>query len=188
MILMACGGTAPASPAAAGPPFDPIGFFVGHTQSRGVLEDRSGAPAGQIVTESEACIDANHRLHMVQQLNVRDDKPQKRIWTVWRTAPGRFAATASDMIGRADGEMNGGIFHWRWVLARSPGNPLLNVTMEQWMYRLDGGSAVIRTTISKFGFIAAEATEYFTHPADEAWPGIPAAVPGAGAAALAACR
>jgi hypothetical protein len=50
------------------------------------------------------------------------------------------------------------------VLARSPGNSLMDVTMSQWMYRLPDGSIMIRTTISKFGFIVAEVTEQFTHP------------------------
>jgi hypothetical protein len=45
----------------------------------------------------------------------------------------------------------------------SPGNPLMNVTMQQWMYRMEDGSVTIRTTVSKLGFIVAEITEQFTH-------------------------
>jgi hypothetical protein len=35
------------------------------------------------------------------------------------------------------------------------------MTMDQWMYRLDDGSVMIRTAISKFGFILAEVSEQF---------------------------
>src|SRR5208337_490508 len=70
--------------------------------------------------------------------------------------------TANDMIGTAKGQSDRRTFHWQWVWARSPGNPLMNVTMEQWMYGLRDGSALIRTTVSKLGFIVAEVTEQFT--------------------------
>jgi hypothetical protein len=139
-------------------------FFDGHTRSRGVVEDRSGAPTEEITTDSHASVDANDRLHMAQHLAFQDGTSRERNWTVWRTGPHRFAATASDMIGTASGESSGGTFHWRWVLARSPGNRLTDVTMEQWMYSLDDGSALIRTTVGKFGFILAEVTEHFSHP------------------------
>ena len=41
----------------------------------------------------------------------------------------------------------------------------MDVTMNQWMYPMDDGSVMIRTTVSKFGMIVAEVTEQFTHPA-----------------------
>ena len=33
--------------------FDPVAFFSGHTRSWGVIENRSGAPTQQIVTEGQ---------------------------------------------------------------------------------------------------------------------------------------
>jgi hypothetical protein len=33
--------------------------------------------------------------------------------------------------------------------------------MEQWMYQMDDDSLLIRTSVSKFGFILAEVTEQF---------------------------
>nr|WP_294521860.1 DUF3833 family protein [uncultured Rhodopila sp.] len=172
--LTACGGTTLHAPDAATPLFDPIVFFDGHTLSRGVVEDRSGAPTEWIVTDGRASVGTDNRLHLVQHLTYQDGKTMERTWIVWRTGPNRFNATADDMIGTAAGESDGGIFHWRWVLARSPGNPLMNVTMEQWMYGLGDGSALIRTTVSKFGFIVAEVAEQFSHP-EAAVPPAPSA-------------
>jgi hypothetical protein len=146
------------------PDFDPITFFDGHTHSWGVIEDRSGAPTGQIVTDSHGDLDATGRLRMVQHLSFHDGTTQQRDWTLWRNGQNRFEATANDMVGTAVGEVSGRIFHWQWVLARSPGNPLMNVTMNQWMYRMQDSSVTIRTTVSKLGLILAEVTEQFTHP------------------------
>jgi hypothetical protein len=150
--------------AGIGPAFDPVAFFDGHTQSWGVIESRSGAPIERIVTDGHGWINAANQLRMVQRLSFQDGKTQERNWTVWRTGPDRFEATANDMVGSVAGEADGGTFHWQWVLARSPGNALLNVTMNQWMYRVDDGSVMIRTTVTKFGVIVAEVTERFTHP------------------------
>jgi hypothetical protein len=143
------------------PPFDPMAFFEGHTHSWGVIESRSGAPTESVVTDSHADIDATNRLHMAQHLAFQDGTMQQRDWVLWRSGPNQFEATANDMVGVAKGETDGRMFHWQWVLARSPGNPLMNVTMNQWMYRMQDGSVTIRSTVSKLGFIVAEVTEQF---------------------------
>jgi hypothetical protein len=65
------------------------------------------------------------------------------------------------MVGEAHGVAAGRVFHWSWVLALSPGNPLKNVVMDQWMYLYGGGTMMNRTTISKLGIIAAEVSEQF---------------------------
>lgn len=144
-----------------GSAFDPMEFFDGHTHSWGVIEGRSGAPTEPIVTDSHGWTDAANRLRMIQHLSFQDGRTQDRDWTLWRTGSGRFEATANDMVGTAKGEVDGRMFHWQWVLARSPGNMLMDVTMNQWMYRLEDGSVMIRTTVTKLGIIVAEVSEQF---------------------------
>ncbi len=163
-LASACAAEPVRRNAAVEPGFDPIAFFDGHTRSRGVIESRSGAPTEQIITDGIAQQDSAGRLHMAQTLTSPDGTTQRRDWVLWRTGPDTFDATANDMDGTARGESTGRMFHWSWVWARSPGNPLMNVTMNQWMYPMDDGSVTIRTTVSKFGFIVAEVTEQFTHP------------------------
>ena len=153
-----------------GPAFDPITFFTGHTHSWGVIEDRSGAPTEAIETDSQARVDATGHLRMTQHLIYQDGKTQERTWTMWRAAPDQFQATANDMLGTADGRSDGRVFHWQWVLARSPGNPLMNVTMEQWMYCLPDSTVLIRTTVSKLNVILVEVTEHFAHADGSATP------------------
>ncbi len=160
-------------------PFDPVAFFDGHVRSRGVMEDRSGAPTGWIVTDCVGHKDGQGGLRMVQHLSFQDATAQERVWQVRRSGPGRFEATASDMVGSALGDTSGGAFHWRWVLARAPGERPFDVTMDQWIYPLGDGSVMIRSTISKFGFILSEVSERFAHVLDAP---VAAAVPGAGEA------
>ena len=163
LVLAAC-APKPSTPAGSGPPFDPLAFFDGHTHSWGVIESRDGAPTEWVVTDSHGERDGAGRLHMVQHLSMQDGTTRQRDWSLWRSGPDHFDATANDMVGTAKGQSEGNIFHWQWVLARSPGNSLMDVTMTQWMYRLADGSVMIRSTVSKFGIIVAEVTEQFTHP------------------------
>ncbi|WP_428483488.1 DUF3833 family protein [Rhodopila sp.] len=143
--------------------FDPLIFFNGQIRSWGVVESRSGAPTGWVMTQCAGHDDGPDRLHMVQHLSFENSSPQDRRWTLWRTGPNRFEATANDMVGSAKGESVGRAFHWQWVLARFPGERPFDVTMNQWMYQLDDGSVMIRTTISKLGIILAEVSEQFAH-------------------------
>jgi len=160
--LLGCSSPLPVSSVgAAGPAFDPIRFFTGHVRSWGVLEDRSGQPTSIVQTDCTGQTDGPDGLRMTQRLTVGQDAPVTREWRMRRVLPGRFEATANDMVGTAAGEASGRAFHWQWTLALSPGNALKNVTMEQWWYLLDDGSMLNRTTVSKLGYIAAEVTEHF---------------------------
>ena len=150
-----------ALPGGSGPAFDPIAFFNGHTHSWGVIEARSGQPGQWVVTDSEGQVDVDGLLRMVQHLSFQDGSKQRRDWILRRVGTDKYNATANDMVGTAKGQSDGRIFHWQWVLARSPGNGLMNVTMNQWMYHMEDGTVTIRTTISKLGIIVAEVTEQF---------------------------
>lgn len=163
MGLLGCGRALPVGDfRSTAPAIDPIRFFTGHVVSWGVLENRSGEPTSIVRTD---CVGetGDGTLRMTQRLTIGQDAPVTRTWTMRRAGPGRYEATANDMVGVATGEAAGRAFHWTWTLATSPGNPLKNVTMDQWWYLLDDGSMLNRTTIRKLGAIVAEVSEHFAH-------------------------
>lgn len=161
VVLLASCGAPPSVRDFAGtlPTLDPVVFFTGHVRSWGVME-RSGAPASVVITDCTGEIDGDS-LRMTQVLQIGDDPPVTRQWRMRRNGPGRFAAVANDMVGTAEGEAAGRAFHWTWTLATSPGNPLRDVTMDQWWYLLDDGAMLNRTRIRKLGVTLAEVTEHF---------------------------
>ncbi len=160
--LAACSHPLPiARFAATTPAFDPVTFFTGHTQSWGVLENRSGQPTGIVTTDCLGTADGPDGLRMVQHLTMPDGSSQRRDWRMRRLAPHQFEATANDMVGTARGEAQGRVFHWRWILATKPGDDLRNVVMDQWMYAEPDGSMVNRTTIRKLDVILVQVTEQF---------------------------
>lgn len=146
---------------ATAPAFDPVAFWTGHVTSWGVVEDRGGAPTETIATDCVGTPDAQG-LHLMQTLREGDGTVRHRDWRLRRTSAGHFVANANDMVGTAAGVAAGPVFHWNWVWAVSPANPLKNVTMHQWMYLMADGSMVNRTVITKLGITVAQVTEHFS--------------------------
>ena len=163
--LAACSAPLPVSHFAGdGPEMDPVTFFTGHLHSWGVMENRSGDPTERIETDCVGEPEGADGLHMVQRLTFGDGRVQTRDWHMRRVAPHRFDATANDMVGTAHGEAAGRAFHWGWSVLARPGNPLTEVTLDQWMYLLDDGSVLNRSSISKLGVQLAQVSEVFAHP------------------------
>ncbi len=161
LALSACGHMPIGRLSGTSPPFDAVAFWTGHHRSWGVIENRGGAPTDTVVTDCVGTPQPDGSLHMVQTLTLGDGHVQHRDWHLRRTAPGAFTATANDMVGEAHGTASGRAFHWTWVLALSPGNPIKNITMDQWMYLMDGGSMMNHTTIRKLGITVAQVSEVF---------------------------
>lgn len=162
-VLLAAGCAAPLRPemfATTSPAFDPVTFWSGGTASWGVIEDRDGAPTAIVTTTTDATAEGLDGLHMVQHV-VTNGKDTVRDWHIRRLGNGQFEATANDLVGTARGVASGRTLHWTWTWATNPGNPLLNVKMEQWMYLADNGTLMNRTIISKLGVRLAEVSEQF---------------------------
>ncbi len=139
---------------------DPAQFFTGHTSSSGVMENRGGAPMKRVTTQTSGHWEGE-TLHLEQELQIGGEA-QHRSWQIRKLDAHRYEATANDMVGTAQGEAYGNVFHWEFTLAPSPGNPLANVRMSQWMYlQPDGRTLINHSTIRKFGLVVAQVTEQF---------------------------
>ena len=159
--LAGCAGLKPTDFAEGRPLLDPVSFFSGHTKSAGVLENRDGAPTQRVETETNGHVSAGV-LALEQELRFSDGKKQHRSWRIRRMDEHHFEATANDVVSVARGEAYGNVFHWELGLMLSPGNPLANVRMSQWMYlQPDGRTLLNHTTIRKFGVVVAQVTEQF---------------------------
>ncbi len=143
------------------PVLDPAQFFTGHARSSGVMENRGGAPQKRVTTVTTGTWEGA-TLHLEQDLLIGDAQSQHRSWRIRKIDAHHFEATANDMVGTAHGEAYGNVFHWSFTLALSPGNPLANVQMSQWMYlQPDGRTLINHSTIRKFGIVLAQVTEQF---------------------------
>lgn len=156
-----CNSLTPSQFASSTPHFDPAEYFTGRTSSRGVFENRAGEPARRFTSTASGRWEGG-ALTLDQTFMYEDGQTQQRHWRIHRLDTHRFEATANDVVGVARGEAYGNAFRWEYTVALSPGNPLMNVHLAQWMYlEPDGRSMLNRATIKKFGVELAQVTEYF---------------------------
>lgn len=160
-LLSGCSAMKTAQFADGRPMLQPEGFFLGKTQSTGVLENRGGRPTKRITTETVGTM-ANGVLNIEQDLKTENGRTTHRAWQIRTIDAHHVDATANDIAGTAHGTLYGNVFHWSFTLKLKPGNPLMNVRMSQTMYlQPDGKTLIIRSIIRKFGIIVAEITEQF---------------------------
>ncbi len=161
LFVTGCAGKKPADFAHTRPVFDPAAFFTGETSSMGMLQSRGGNPQ-QIVTTKTVGRWSGDVLLVEQDLTFSGGNTQHRSWQIRRTSPHHFEGRANDVVGTIRGEARGSVFHWSFILKTSPGNPLANVRMSQWMQlQPDGRTMINHTTITKAGLVVAQVTEQF---------------------------
>ncbi len=146
--------------AAGRPLLDPAQYFTGQTSSSGVMETRAGSPMKRVTTQTHGHWEGE-TLVLEQDLEI-DGQAEHRSWRIRWLDAHHFEATANDMVGTARGQAWGNVFHWEFTLALSPGNPLANVRMSQWMYlQRDGRTLLNHSTIRKLGIVLAQVSEEF---------------------------
>ncbi len=159
--MVSCTSLQPSTFSAGRPFFDPIKFFAGKTSSSGVMENRRGVPMQVVTTKTSGKVTGDI-LKVEQSIVLGNSPPQYRSWKLRKVDSHHYEATANDIVGIARGEAYGNTFHWIFTLALTPGNPLKNITMSQWMYlQPDGRTMINHSTLSKFGIVVAQVTEQF---------------------------
>lgn len=162
VLTFGCSSLAPSQFEGAAPTFDPIAFFTGRTRSWGVFENRAGEPSRRFSTICDGRREADGTLVLDQTFTYEDGTIQHRHWRIRRLDAHRYEATANDVVGTGTGEAYGNAFHWEYTVALSPGNPLGNVHLNQWMYLQAGGQTMLnRASVNKLGVQVAQVAEEF---------------------------
>ena len=77
----------------------PDNYFIGHTHSWGVIENRAGEPSSRFTTDSQGWSEANGDVVIEQQFLYDGGRTQQRTWHVHRIDPNRlFRASKLDKL------------------------------------------------------------------------------------------
>jgi hypothetical protein len=87
-----------------------------------------------------------------------DGETQLRTWTIKRIADNKYEGTAGDILGKADGEVNGGAMRWAYQMDLPVGDKTYKITFDDWMFLMNDGILINRSYLKKFGFTVAELT------------------------------
>jgi hypothetical protein len=147
VALVAAGAAPPAEKA-----FDPVAFFTGPTQGRGILKELVGK-SKHTATQSVGRVDKDGTLVLDQKVAVEGDPLRQRQWRLRKTGPNRYAGTLSDAKGPLEAELVGRAWHIRYKMKGG-------IKVEQTLTPLPGGRAIDnRATFHKWGVKVATLTE-----------------------------
>jgi hypothetical protein len=158
--LAGCAGVGIESYRDERPVLDLSRYFDGTIDAWGVFQDRSG----KVVKRFEVVIDARWQGEvgtLDERFTYSDGSTQRRVWTITRTAPGRYKGTADDVVGEALGEAAGNALRWRYVMALPVDGKVYHVDFDDWMYLMDERVMLNRSAMSKFGVRLGEVTLAF---------------------------
>ncbi len=136
--------------------FHPMDFFEGPTRGDGTLAVR-GQAQRSLRVEGHGTRQSNGSLRLDQTVQFGDGVLEERWWLISRLDSTRFRATLSDAKGDVTADLNGNVFHLRYLLRRP------RVYMEQWLtLQSDGRSVANRAQVTVFGVPWARLTETIT--------------------------
>ena len=160
-LLAGCANQQPEQYAKETPQLDIEKYFNGTLDAHGIFQDRSGKVVRRFVVVMRCTWQGDTGI-LDEDFVYSDGTKQKRVWTLKRTAPGRYSATAGDVVGTAEGVVSGNALRWTYVLALPVDGKIINVNMEDWMYLIDDKVMLNRTAMSKFGVGLGDVTLAFT--------------------------
>lgn len=159
--LSACSSPRPEQYAAQLPQLDIARYFDGTLDAHGMFQDRSGQVVKRFVVVMRCSWQGDTGI-LDEDFTYADGTRQKRIWTIRKTGPGTFSATAPDVVGAARGVQSGNSLRWNYVLAQPVGARVYHVDMEDWMFLIDDKVMLNRTAMSKFGVNLGSVTLSFS--------------------------
>ncbi len=160
-VLAGCGSPSIDQYAGEQPRLDAEQYFNGTLDAHGMFQDRSGKVVKRFVVVMRCTWQGDTGI-LDEDFVYADGTKQKRVWTLKKTGPGKFSATAADVVGTAEGSVVGNALRWRYVLALPVDGKIVNVDMDDWMFLIDGRTMLNRTAMSKYGFNLGSVTLSFT--------------------------
>ena len=159
--LFGCAGIPVEKYRAEKPVLDLKTYFNGTIDAWGMFQDRSG----EVIKRFTVVIDASWQGDvgtLDERFSWSDGSTSRRVWTITRTAEGRYIGRADDVVGEAIGESAGSALRWRYVLALPVDGRTIHVDFDDWMYLIDDKVMLNRSLMKKWGFHLGEVTLSFT--------------------------
>ena len=156
-LVLGCASHSPADYAAEKPLLDLKTYFNGELVAHGIFTDRSGKVARRFVVQMTGTWNGNQGV-LDERFTYSDGKTERRVWRLTDLGNGRWEGRADDVVGEAQGQSAGNAIRWSYVLALPVNGRVWNVSMDDWMYLIDGRTLLNRTAMSKLGLHLGDVT------------------------------
>lgn len=139
------------------PKLDLARYFNGTLDGWGMFQDRSGKVLRHFTVVIRAKWEGDTGT-LDEEFVWSDGERQRRVWTLRRLGDGRYAGSAGDVIGEAEGIVSGNALRWRYVLAVPVDGRTWHFDFDDWMFLVDERAMLNRAVMSKFGIRVGEVT------------------------------
>ena len=155
MLLAGCASPTPADYASQTPTLDLRQYFNGKLLAHGIVTDRSGKVMQRFtVLITGTWVGDTGTLD--EQFSYGDGRREQRVWTLTRSADGRYTGRAADVLGQAIGQASGNALNWRYTLLLPVDGRTWEIDFDDWMFLVDDQVMQNRAVMSKFGIRLGE--------------------------------
>lgn len=137
------------------PTFDFRRHLCGPMKSEGIIYGPSGRVVSQFVADMEAIWEGNSgELH--ETFHFASGNVDHRLWKINLSETGSYTATASDVVGQAQGQIKGMAAQSRYKIRLGPEAGGHVLSANDWMYLSENGVILNRSQFRKFGIKVGE--------------------------------
>jgi uncharacterized protein DUF3833 len=161
VIMLCWASLLPWAAVSAAPRTQPLRFFEGRTEMRGVMNVIMKKPY-RVENTGHGTIAPDGSLLLVQQVHDEGQPPKQRVWRIRQVGPGKYMGTMTDALGPVTIDQVGDRFRFRFK-ARG------GLSVEQWLTpSADGSSGSSVLTIRKFGLTVARSNSTIKRTSQQA--------------------
>ena len=142
------------------PPLSIENFFSGSTQGYGMIQKMSGEPRRRFTVGMTGSWQGSKGI--LDEAFIYDNgEEQHRRWEITLLDEHHFEARAKDVIGKAKGEQFGSAIHMVYTLQVPYMNTTINLSVDDWLYRIDDHVVLNNAVMKKFGIPLGRITASF---------------------------
>ena len=153
--LTGCSGVKVEDYADKTPEFDIREYFNGPVEASGVFINRAGKMDSFFHVHMHGKWNGNEGT-LEEKFVYDDGKTGERVWKLSMSDDHHFTGTAHDIIGISQGTQFGNAVNMQYVLRQPVGDTTYDLSMDDWLYRIDEHTVINRIVMTKLGIKVGE--------------------------------
>jgi hypothetical protein len=142
------------------PKLDIQAYFNGKSIAWGMVQDYSSKVTRRFCVELDGEWQGNEGI-LKEVFYFTDGEVSYRNWQLTKLEQGKYRGRAEDVVGEASGQQQGFAFQWQYNLMVPIDGDVIELSLDDWMYKIDEYRVFNRTKMKKLGVTVAEITLFF---------------------------
>lgn len=164
--LAGCGSTSVEEYANKPPRLDIREYLNGELEAWGAVINMDGSADPQFFVKMKGSWEGDTGTLDEEFVYTNGEKKHRR-WTFHMIDDHHFTGTASDVVGTGEGRQYGNAVNMRYILTVPYGDGTIDLSMDDWLYRIDERHVINRTEMRKLGIKVGELVIAFRRKSPE---------------------